>query len=342
MVHKRGKQVTRQYRSFSDDFVENSGQAYTLPEDYVWLDRTRTRQAKDAVALAAGHVFSWCYTKVVLGVRIVNKQVVTQAAKQGGGFFLYANHTQPTGDACVPLLVAYPARSYVLVSPANLGIPGLGRLLPYLGALPVASTLAQSKQLRAAVHARLAEGHAITIYPEAHQWPWCSRIRPLPESAFAFPVAEHRPIYTATTTYQARERLSRPRITVYVDGPFWPDESLPRAQRKQQLCGDVQAVMQYRAQNSTTSYITYVPACGAPEFPEYTEAVCSRAQAALKRASAMVGSAVAATFVAASSKPNACITDVTVANPTSPVGTVARAIPSKVAGTASSRAGDAL
>lgn len=257
---------TRVYRSFSDDFVESSDQGYRLPDDYVWVDESRSARAKAMILRAVGFIAAECYCKAALGMRFENRQVLDSVATQGG-FFLYANHTQLLGDTCMPLIAVHPNRAYVLVSTSNLGIPVLGPLLPSLGALPVPDNLEQTKKLKAAVEKRLEQGYVVAVYPEAHLWPWNTGIRALPASAFSFPASTLRPVYTLTTTYQKRRLRKKPRSVVYVDGPFQPDPNLPKRERKERLRDEVQSAMVARSKQSTVSYVRYIPDEGAPEMP---------------------------------------------------------------------------
>ena len=256
----RDRIETRIYHSYSDDFVETADQEYELPADYRWIDDSRSGKVKYAVLHGVGLVIASVYDKIILGRRVHDRDAIKRYHKEdGGGYFIYANHTQPVGDATLPMLLSFPKRAYVIVSPANLGIPVLGPLLPYLGALPTPSNMQGLKELDEAVEQRLSEGSAIMVYPEAHLWPWHTGIRPLPISAFSFPVATGRPVFTATTTYHESRFRKHPCATVYVDGPFYPDESLPKAKRKRKLRDEVQAAMERRAALSTCEYVHYEP-----------------------------------------------------------------------------------
>ncbi len=59
--------------------------------------------------------------------------------KQAGnsGFYLYGNHTHFLADALIPTLVNHPRETAVIVHPNNVSMPVLGRITPYLGALPL-------------------------------------------------------------------------------------------------------------------------------------------------------------------------------------------------------------
>ena len=259
---------TRYYRSFSDDFVETANQGYELPEDFEWIDDSRAGRAKAAVLRPIGLLVAKVYSKAALGMRIENREAILDYQNScDEGFFVYINHTQTFNDVVLPLLMAYPKRAYILISPSNMGIPVLGGLLPAFGALPIPDNLEQTKKLNAAVKTRIEEGQAVITYPEGHLWPWNTHPRPLEAAAFTYPVSTNRPVFAATTTYQPRAHHKTPRATVYVDGPFYPDESLPRARRKEKLRDEVQAAMQKRSRESTVEYVRYRPAEGAPALP---------------------------------------------------------------------------
>lgn len=90
-------------------------------------------------ASICSHCFFLFYTAGLVCMRKLKIAVLRQCAKSG--CFLYGNHTQPVGDAFIPVRALAPKRSYVVVSPANLGIRVLGPLLPMLGALLIPNSI---------------------------------------------------------------------------------------------------------------------------------------------------------------------------------------------------------
>ncbi len=159
----------------------------------------------------------------------------------------------------MPTTVAAPTRIYSIASPANLGIPFIGRVLPYAGALPTSPTISGTKELKEAIGTRVAQGHCIVVYPEAHVWEYYTGIRPFPSTSFSFPVNLGAPTYVMTTTYQKRKEGKRPRTTIYVDGPLYPDDSLPKREQRDALRDAVYEIMRNRSKESTYEYIQYRP-----------------------------------------------------------------------------------
>lgn len=75
------------------------------------------------------------YMKLHFSHKIINKEVLKQTGNSG--FYLYGNHTHFLADALIPTLVNHPRETAVIVHPNNVSMPVLGRITPYLGALPV-------------------------------------------------------------------------------------------------------------------------------------------------------------------------------------------------------------
>ena len=107
------------------------------------------------------------------------------------------------------------------------------------------------------VKQRVEEKNCIVIYPEAHVWPYYTKIRPFPTTSFKFPVEAKLKSFAATTTYQKRKWGKKPKITVYVDGPFEVDEKLSKKENQEKLCNEIYECMKKRSNESTYEYIEY-------------------------------------------------------------------------------------
>lgn len=249
------KERIRYYRTFVDDFVETKEQHKSLPEDYKFLREDFFSKIRSALTYSAALLFGVFYCTFHLHTRYKNRRVFKEA--KGKGFFIYSNHTQPIGDVVLPAFAAFPRRIYTIVSPSNLGIPFIGKQLPFLGALPIADSLRGMKNFSKAVEHRINQGKIITVFPEAHVWEYCTLIRPYSESSFKYPVKLQKPSYCMTVTYQKRRFGTKPRTTVYIDGPFYPDTKLAPRARATDLRDRIYDCMCRRSKNSSLDYIRY-------------------------------------------------------------------------------------
>lgn len=247
------------YSSYTDDVVESSNQNYKLNPDYQWINNNIFHRIGShiiyGIAIAAG--FVGC--KLFWGISYKNRKALKEC--QDRGYFVYANHTQPVGDVVIPALGCIGKRLYVIVSQANYGIPVIGKLLSMLGALPVPDSISEYKKFTKAYKKRISEGHPVVIYPEAHVWPYYTDIRPFEKTSFRFPAELKVPVYVMTTTYTKRfifgRSLKRPKINVYVDGPFYPDEELSIKDNQQMFHDKVYETMSRFGEKSDYEYVHY-------------------------------------------------------------------------------------
>ena len=243
------------YQDETDDVVRNAGQEIILPAHYRWiLDRPKEK-LQGSFLYSLAFLCAMCYARMFLRVKVVNRSCLKQA--KGQGYFIFGNHTQPVGDALVPAWLNRERHIYAVCAPANLGIPVIGRWLPLLGALPVPQNLRDMNRLNQAIFQRIDEGHCIIIYPEAHVWPYYTKIRPFQTSSFTWPIDSSAPSFVMTTTYQKPRHGRKPQIVVYLDGPFYPDKTLPRREQKKKLHDQVAEQMAFRSRNSNYEYIKY-------------------------------------------------------------------------------------
>ena len=247
--------MIKYYDDVTDDFVTSAHQDIRIPDDYQWEHSGWWWQARRVVVTALARVAGWFILHVGWHVRWVNRAALRNAGK--GGYFLYANHTQPVGDPFLVLAAGQSRGFAAVVSGANLGIPFLGRILPWVGALPIPEGMHGLARFNHAVRTQIDAGRYVAIFPEAHVWPYYTGIRPFSTAAFHYPVATQAPVYTMTVTYQHRRWGRHPRMTVFIDGPLRPNATLSRKQQQVQLADMVARQMRQRSAESTYTYITY-------------------------------------------------------------------------------------
>lgn len=203
------------------------------------------------------------YMKVHFQHKIVGVEVLKQAADTG--YFLYGNHTHFMADALIPTMVSLPKEAYVIVHPNNVSMPVLGHITPSLGALPLPDDMEAAKNFVEAVSTCIDRKKCVMIYPEAHIWPFYTDIRPFTDASFRYPVQKKVPVFCLTNTYQKGHSIKTPQIVTYIDGPFYPDETLPAKQRKKQLRDQVYHAMKERAKNNNMTMIRYEKVEKVPE-----------------------------------------------------------------------------
>lgn len=208
------------------------------------------------------------FLKLKFHHRIVNGEVLTrhlEEKRQAGekaGYFLYGNHTNALADALIPSMVSLLTAgtdAYVIVHPNNVSMPVLGRITPCLGALPLPDDAEAARNFLEAVEQQIQKGNSVTIYPEAHIWPYCTGIRNFPDSSFRYPLQQKAPVFCFTNTYHRSKNGRGIDIITYVDGPFYGDDSLAGKARRKNLRDRVYETMVERSKENTLTLVRYLP-----------------------------------------------------------------------------------
>jgi hypothetical protein len=242
----------------TDDFSSFVPQNFYIPKDYVYIHKNIFyRFAAFIVYRLIMTPIAFFHSKFALHQKFVNKQVLKKCKKEG--YFIYGNHTQHLGGAYTPNMMCFPKKVYVVVAPDNLAVKGLKTILEMSGALPLPSTLEGMGKMMEAMEKRILQHHVICIYPEAHIWPYCTKIRHYKAVSFKYPARYGAPVYAFTDCYKKRKIGKKPRIVTYVDGPFYADKNLSLNEQAESLRQQVFDAMEARAsKESTYSIIDYV------------------------------------------------------------------------------------
>ena len=195
------------------------------------------------------------YSKIKFKIKYIGKEKLKNYKKEG--YFIYANHTQAFADTFIPSLAIYPKRNFLIVNPENVSMKFLGTFVQMLGAIPIPSNKKAMKNFLDAVKYRINKGYTITIYPEAHIWPYYTKIRPFKAVSFKYPVQLEKPVFCITNTYQSYGKKRKIKMVSYIDGPFFANKELKPKEQEQDLRNQVYNCMVERSKNSNIEYIKY-------------------------------------------------------------------------------------
>lgn len=197
------------------------------------------------------------YAKIKFKIEYKGKEKLKPYKKQG--YFIYANHTQAFADTFIPSIANFPKRNFLIVNPANVSIKYAKTAIEMLGALPTPDTKTAMKNFLEIIEEKIEKQYSITIYPEAHIWPYYTKIRPFREVSFKYPIQLHTPCFCMTNTYQAYgKKKNKIKIVSYIDGPFFADSSLNKKDMQKDLRNQIYNKMVERSKNSNIEYIKYI------------------------------------------------------------------------------------
>ena len=253
------------YASEEDDPIKTDEQEKKvevgLPEGYEFIPKNSFVKLYSAMLFRIFKLFGQYYERGYWQAKFYGREKLKKA--RGKGYVIYANHTNPFHDVFGPALAA-DRRIFTIISPVNLKIPGIGKVLPYIGGLPLGKTKEEKKSFNDAVDERLKQKKVLVIYPEAHVWPYATKVRKFPagDRSFKYAVRNNLPIFTMTTTYHKRKDKKRgdlPRMDVYIDGPFWPDVNLGEDENRAKLAKEAYDSMVKYSKKNSYEYFQYRP-----------------------------------------------------------------------------------
>ena len=197
------------------------------------------------------------YAKIKFRIKYIGKEKIKPYKNEG--YFIYGNHTQPFADTFIPSIPMYPKRNFLIVNPVNISLKGTGTLVEMLGAMPIPSNKSAMKNFLEAIKQKTNKGYAITIYPEAHIWPYYTKIRPFKDVSFKYPVQLEKPAFCITNTYQSYGKNNKKiKIVSYIDGPFFPNKEQTLKEQQKELRNKIYNCMEERSKNSNIEHIKYI------------------------------------------------------------------------------------
>lgn len=212
-------------------------------------------------SLLAQNVFSVpikvLYSKIKFRIKYIGKESIKPYKKKG--YFIYGNHTQVFADTFITSNPIYPKRNFFIVNPENISMKGSGTIIEMLGAIPVPGNKKATKNFLETIEDKINRGYAVTIFPEAHIWPYYTKIRPFKSVSFKYPIDMNAPSFCMTNTYQSYgKNKDKIQIVTYIDGPFFPNQNLKGKEQRQDLRDKIYNCMVERSKNNNIEYIKYI------------------------------------------------------------------------------------
>jgi len=232
----------------NDDFANNGIETKILTDSFEYYPKNVFYRFFKPVVYYAFMVIVTAIEALTFSPK-KNRRVLRNRRERKKGYFIYGNHTTGFIDAISTPVIALPRACHTVVNPDAISIKGCGTFIRMLGAVPTPYTPKNYRDYLKEMDRLYDKGKVISIYPEAHIWPKYNEIRDFSSVSFALPVKYNAACFAKTVVY-TRKKNGRTRATVYFDGPFYPDEALPRKKAADELCERIKAQMRKRAESS--------------------------------------------------------------------------------------------
>lgn len=252
---------SRQIIYYKDELNDEFSKAKIIPkeidENYKYIHKNKLW---DFASFVFQNIFSMpiklLYSKIKFRIKYIGKKKLKPYKKSA--YFVYVNHTQIFADTFIPSIPIYPKRNFFIVNPENISMKFLGKIVELLGAIPIPTNKNGMKNFLEAIKEKVKRNYSITIYPEAHIWPYYTKIRPFKEVSFKYPVKFQTPTFCMTNTYQSYgKKKNKVKIVTYIDGPFFTNNELSINEQRHELRNKVYDCMTKRSKNSNIEYIKY-------------------------------------------------------------------------------------
>lgn len=244
----------------NDDFAGTKISHKPLPDNFKYAH-------KDVFSRILSFLIYWVIAvpllflpvKLIYGIKVKGKKNLRMIRRKG--CFFYTNHTQIVDAMLIQLYVAGPRRTYIVADQDATSIRGIRYLVQLLGCIPVPETPKQHKEFVECLKYRIKQRRGVSIFPEAHIWPYCTHIRPYTDDSFVYPAEIGCPVVPVCTTYRPHHlhKNKAPKMTVHVGKPIYPDPSLSLADRKKALRNHVyEFMLDWACEDENVEYIRYV------------------------------------------------------------------------------------
>ena len=228
-----------------DDFDEVGLKRPPVPENYKYK---RTNPFNNFFSAILYHVIAkpilgtYCFFK---GIRVKGRHNLKKL--EGKGAFIYSNHVAITDVLKFQAYIFFWRRRVNIVGYSDtLSMPvvrNLTRALGYLP-LPLPGDLKNMVALVDAFKFYIEKRQYILIYPEAHIWPYYTKVRNFHSGSFNYPAKLEAPVLPVVTTWRKSKLCKKPKQTVYILEPIFPDPNKSSAENKQFLYEKTLVAMQ--------------------------------------------------------------------------------------------------
>ena len=171
---KRVNQNEKNVIYFNDELNDEFSKAKIIPRKIDGRFKYNKSAFWEFWSFLIQNVLSMPIKILYLKIKFNHKYIGTEKIKKyrKDGFFIYSNHTQAFSDTFTPSVAVYPKRNFLIVNPANISLKGTGWLVELLGAIPIPEGIEAYKNFLNRIKNRIDKGYSISIYPEAHIWPY--------------------------------------------------------------------------------------------------------------------------------------------------------------------------
>lgn len=192
------------------------------------------------------------------GIRWKGKENLKLLKHQGA--FLYANHVAISDVFKFQSLIIHFKKVNIIGYSDASSIPVARSLVKAFGYLPIPYDPDNMIKLKeAAITLTKKRKQYVLIFPEAHIWPYYTKIRPFKSVSFHYPAEANLPVVPIVTIWRKSHFSKKPRQLVIFGRPIYPEEGKTISENKQYLRDKCyEAMVKIAQENHQVEYIKYI------------------------------------------------------------------------------------
>lgn len=205
----------------TDDFDKVGLKRPPVPDNYQYI-------RKNPIGIFFSNVFYFGIAKPILriycflhGMRVKGKKNLKNI-KFG---FIYANHVALSDPFKYQVFASNTHRVYIIGYSDILSVPFVRKVVKSLGylPLPLQNDYNNLRKLNEAIgYYTNKKSGFVVVYPEAHIWPYYTKIRNFDRNTVVYPVLHNAPIVPAVTLWKKRMFFKKPRQVIKFGKPIYP------------------------------------------------------------------------------------------------------------------------
>jgi glycosyltransferase involved in cell wall biosynthesis/1-acyl-sn-glycerol-3-phosphate acyltransferase len=182
--------------------------------------------------------------KLFFGLQIKGKRNIRSIIRKHLGAVTIINHVHNL-DSEIATFATLPKKPIYTSLPSNFNLPIAGNLVNILGAVPIPVTPSENRVFFYELERKLRAGKFVHFFPEGELIPYDMKLRPFRRGAFNLAVKANVPVIPMMIVYRERKaKNKKPKFTVIVGKPIYPDNKLFYAEMCEKLQTECHTAME--------------------------------------------------------------------------------------------------
>ncbi len=199
-----------------DDFNQTISSRPEVPKDYHYGSRCKFLSWILYYLIAKPILGLYCFFH---GIKVVGRKNLKRL--KGEGAFIYANHVALSDAIKYQAYVVPSKRVNIIGYSDTLSLKIVGKLVRGLGYIPIPHDLHNMKKMEDYIKQCIKKKQYILIFPEAHIWPYYTKIRNFKSVSFHYPASMQAPIIPMVTVWRGNGKR-KPKQTIVIGKPIKP------------------------------------------------------------------------------------------------------------------------